>query len=353
MTLDSIKLRPFTACQIFLHFFLCFVVVLTAQAGQEGKNFLTIKDKDSGKETGSPLKVTLSESPAGIKVDILYLNKADAQLVEKMKFPPDHKIPEGGEITLFLDGQLVSQEPFTGKELKLSKTLESMTVENGDHTLRCEINSYPGGQQKMEVSFHLDATPIIDVQTPESAKVFDPVFTFKLFGAMEGNAGFVEVYIDEQPAANFSLTTNDDGKPKKLSEILGKSVETAALSQGTHLIRVTATAINGSKAVKFLSFVVDAKPVVAVTMDQNKKIQMITVELPAVESGYFGNVDVYYSDDVIIAAQAKESHFSLDRKDIEKAFKENHHSISQYPVDLVIAVRTANSTEHWQHIEYR
>lgn len=351
--MTSIKLRPFIACQIFLHFFLCAVLVVNAQAGQNGKGFLSVLGKDTGKQTGNPLKVTLSEAPAGIKVDILYFNKADAQLVEKMKFPPHHKIPEGGEITLYLDGQLVSQEPFSGKELKLSKTLESMMVGNGDHTLRCEINSFPGGQQKKEVSFHLDATPIIDVQTLESTKVFDPVFTFKLFGAMEGNAGFVEVYIDEQPAANFSVTTKDVSKAKKLSEILGKAAETNVLSQGTHLVRVAATAINGSKAVKYLSFIVDAKPDVSVSMDKEKKFSGLSVTFPPVSLGYFGNVDVYFNEGVIFASQAKEAHYSLTRADIEKAFKEHHHAISQYPVDLVIAVRAANSTEHWQRVEYR
>jgi hypothetical protein len=226
-------------------------------------------------------------------------------------------------------------------------------IGNGDHTLSCEVNSFPGGQLKKEVSFHLDATPIIDVQMPQSAKVFDPVFTFKLFGAMEDKAGFVEVHIDEQPAANFSLTSNDVGKPKKLSEILGNAVETAVVFQGTHLLRVSAMAINGSKAVKYLSFIVDAKPEVSVSMDKENKFSEFSATFPPVGSGYFGNVDVYYNDGVIFAAQVKESHYSLTPVDIEKAFKEHHQSISQYPIDLVFAVRAANGTEHWQRVEYR
>lgn len=353
MTRVSIKQLSFTVYSFLL--FICLVMATSAQAGQPNKSFLTVQQESeqAGKKAASPLKLILSESPDGIKVDIFYLNKADSKSAVEEQFPSDHNIPEGGEVTLYLDGQLVSQEPFSGNELKLSQTLESMMVGNGDHTLRCEVNSYPGGQQKKEVSFHLDATPIIDVQTTEATKVFDPVLTFHLFGTMEGKAGFVEIHLDEQSVANFPLTPSDLDKPKKLSELLGKAPSTYGLFQGIHLMRITAVATNGSEAVMYLSFTVDAEPEVSITTDPGNKFKMISVNFPAVSSGYFGNVDVYYNQGVILAEQVKDPQFTLFRSAIEEAFKKHNHTIAEYPVDLVIAVRAGNGTEKWTRIEYR
>lgn len=357
MRLSSIKQFSFFSTQFF--FLLLFSIFMTvhSEAASKKNPFLVIQESDKAQgdiNISSSIKLNLSESPEGVKLDLHYNNRPTATRKLQEKIPPGLDIPAGGQVITFLDDMLVFNQTFTGEELKISKVLDMSMITNGAHTLRCEINSFPSGLQKKEITFQLDATPVIDIQAPKPEKLFDPWVTLHLFGQMDGNSGNLKVHVDEQLVADFSINPGDVNKTKKLSELLGNRFEVSGLMQGTHLLSITAMAINGSTTVEYVNFEVNAKPEVSVNMGNENKFSSFSVTFPKVSTGYFGNVEVFFKKSVILSKQVeKDSQFTLSRSEIEEALKKHNHTITQYPVDLVFAVRAGNATEKWTRIEYR
>ncbi|MDH3328287.1 MAG: hypothetical protein OEM01_03550 [Desulfobulbaceae bacterium] len=309
----------------------------------------------NGKEEINPLLVSLSEADGEIKIEIHYENKADKKEQEKDPLLKNADIPAGGEFTVFLDDLVVLQQTFTGEELKVDKILPSELIQNGKHKLRLEIFSHPGGNQAKEVSFNLDATPIVEIKTLETEEgVFDPRIHLILFGSREENVGFLQVYIDESLAAEVPLKKTDLNKTLSLSDLIGEELNIYGLPQGLHLIRIAAIAVNGSQGAKYESFEINIKPEILVEKDQENHFNLFTATFPKTSIGFYGSVDVYYRQGVIFSKQAKESHqLSITRSEIKKAFDQYKHNNDQFPVDLVFSARSASGSERWTRVEFK
>lgn len=330
-----------------------------ATAGEGNKAFLVIDEQKttSGKIEINPLQIILSESEGEIKVNIHYANEvktAKDEQEENALFREADILP-GGELTLILDDMVILQETFTGNELRVEKILEPGLIINGSHKLRLEIISHPGGYKTRELSFNVDATPVIAIKSLVSSEgIFDPQIYLILFGSSKENVGFLEVHVDENQVTNIPLTKNDLYKTIKLSELTGKELDINGLRQGSHLLRMAAVAANGSQGIRYASFTINTKPEISVETDQNNRFSSFTATFPKTGLGFMGDVEIYYQQGIIFSKQATESHqLTITRSGIEEAFKKHHHTITQYPVDLVFSVRSANGTEQWTRVEFQ
>jgi hypothetical protein len=338
---------------------LSFVVSPRVVLGQENtKDFLVVHEEEktiSVQKSTDLLRVSMSAADGELKATIHYLNRIGKKNQEQRSIPQEIDIPAGGTVTLFLDDMIVLQQTFTGNEIKIEKTLALEMIPNGDHKLHVEILSHPGGTQTKDISFTLDATPVVEIKSLEIEDgTFDPQVYFFLFGADKDHTGFLEVHVDERFVANVHLRKKDLNKTTKLSELIGKKVDVGGLSLGVHLLRIAAISANGSQGVQYQSFEINIQPAVSVNKTQEGRFGSLQVAFPKTSIGFFGGVEVYYQQGVILSRQAKKSReLTITRAEIEKAFTKYKHDNRPHPLDLVFAIRSSNGFERWVKVDFQ
>lgn len=351
----STKSIRYRVVQFVIILGLCLCLTKISEAASSNTTFLTIADPAPVAEGkgNKPLAVIVSEVHEGVSVTISYINKSDpSQMVEET--PDSREVPSGGEVTCHLDDIQIFNQLFTGEEFRETNTLDPGILTNGPHLLRCEAKSYPGGQQAQAIKFTIDATPVIDINEDNPGHEIDPHVSLRMFGEHNGKSGYLEAFIDDDLAGETYISKENVNKPMRLSELLESSYQyQKILLQGVHLLRIEATAINGSKRVAYKTYKISTEPIITIENDAAGKFKAILISYPKYTSGTFGDIDIYFRNVHIYSHELPDDHFTVSRTEIEEVLKKNNQSIGQDTESLIVAVRARNGSEHWSKVEFR
>ncbi len=350
-----------TPVRLLFPFYLSFLLFpISSFASQHfpGKVFFTI---DNEQKKALPdhkinfLQARLKEHDGILTVKIHFLNKPEKKKTAKNVPLVQKDIQVGGQLTLFLDDFLYYQHSFTGNELKIQENINPYMLKNGDHTLRVEILSYPGGRKAKKIRFHFDATPLNKIKsTTTSGKTFDPQVYLLLPQSGNKTMGMMEVRLDGISVATVPLTKDHINKFLHLSKFIDRELDVYRLANGTHLFSIAVTAANGSKSGKYVPIEINSKPEFLVKFDKDKHVESITVNFPKIKKGFIGAVNVYYRHAAIFSRQAKDApRVVIVRADIDQAFSKYKYNQLVLPVDLIFAAQAGNGSETWFIVKFR
>lgn len=325
-----------------------FFVVTTLHAVQTNQHSsLTILESKALTDTA--FLIELNEREGGLELSIQFdSNKEKEQPI------PDLLVEPGGDFSLYLDGINIHRQSYSGEKVSTSHTLPFNTVTDGRHTIKCELRTTLGLIKEQEISFMLNTTPTIKVETPKDASVlFDPVVNISFIDKESEIPGHLNIHVDERPVAIVPITQEDNNKKFLLSELFEKNNPITTLRQGNHLLRLMAQGLNGSETVRYIPFSVDATPKLKIIQDENGQLKEVKAFFVQSSEGFSGVLNIHYQQSEIFAKRSQEKQISVTRADIISALKEHNHPIPTKPTSFVISINSANGVEEWQEVIFK
>ncbi len=324
-----------------------------ATIGNDGMLILTENTGAKKQNIQNPqLRMEMIETSTGITISVLYKEK-QKQVPDKLVQQPPELIP-GGEIKLFFDNNLLTQDFFDTTEFHLEQPVNVELLENGEHTVKCNINTASGEQLTTSIPFTIDASPHITIIPPvDKEKVFDPEVKVQFFGASDDFVGMLEIGVNSQPVQQVPIDNKANNQQVPLSHFIQNRINVARLPQGEHLLIVAATGINGSKAVSYTPFTVDTTPTMSLSRDKDGNFKELTISYLISNQGVSGSLEVYLDHNMIFTHQVRGDFFSLTRKEIEQAMGKYNISPEKHKeLTLLVAARTANGVEKWTTVDF-
>lgn len=319
-------------------------------AGPQPGQFLHIlssQDKQS-EQKKSPLQVVLKEGQTGAMLTLTFTG-------EQLTLDKGADVaPPGGMYSLTLDGMTFLQESFTGPTLQTEKILPLQAAANGAHTLHCELRYATGKTYQAELPFVFNSAPSVTIEKGEGKQSqHDPTVALNFFNEGQEIVGYLDVAVDERSVATVQIGAQANGGKKTLSQWMEKPLMTASLSQGNHLIKITATSLNGGKTVQFVPFEVETLPGFEVTQSKEGTFEVLTATFQQAADTYQGSLDLFYQQGVILSLQSRETAIFLKKADVISAFAQHKLPLPQQPVSLVVCLRSVNNTENWQVVSFQ
>ncbi|MBI5591691.1 MAG: hypothetical protein HY881_14550 [Deltaproteobacteria bacterium] len=312
---------------------------------------LTIEAPKGGGESKktSPLQFELQETDNGLKLSVRFSGGKEKKANEF----PDGQV--GGDYMVFLDEIIVINEPYKGSSLNVSRDVPLTTLQNGKHSMRCELRAPSGEVFKSKINFIFDGSPAISVTEAVVDKfgILDPSVRIDFLGDDKGTSGFADIFLDERPYVSVPIKKEHAGKKIPLSQITGKPLSTATLVPGTHLLMLRMRGISGIATVSYSSFAVNTSPELKIIQDKNNIFQEVIATFIKPPEGYSGFVDVFYDQNVILSKQDKGTLISIKRAEIVEGLKKNNHGHLDASIPLVISLRAANGSENWLKIDFK
>lgn len=340
-----------------IQIFFCIALITTLTvANAEGadslphKTLTVIPPQGNESKKPSPARFELQEAENGLQFLLHFIESN-----EKKDYPLLPDGVAGGDYQILLDGVIVIHEPYKGLPLDITRDIPLTTLQNGKHSLRCELRGPSGEVYKNEIHFLFDGSPVITVtgNTVDKAGMLDPSVTTNFLGDNDGTAGFIDVFLDERPFINVPIKKEATGKKILLSQIIGKPIATASLVPGTHLLTLRATGLNGNAATSYTSFVVNLSPDLKIIRDKNDNFQEAIATFLPNKEGYSGSVEVLYEQNIILAKRDKGTTIAITRAEIVEALKKNKLQLRESSVTFVFSIRAANGSENWQQIDFK
>lgn len=303
-----------------------------------------ISPQGDEKKPLTPLRFELQESKNGLKVSLLFTEGKG----EKPSLPPGGV--GGGDYMIFLDEMIVITAPYKGSSLDISRDVPITTLQNGKHSLRCELRNQSGDIYKNEIQFMFDGSPAITMTDTvvDKAGMLDPSVKVDFLGDDNGAAGFIDVFLDERPLINAPIKTENTGKKIPLSQIIGKPISTVSLVPGTHLLTLKAMGINGNATASHTSFTVNSFPELKIIRDKKDGFQEAIATFLNTNDGYSGSVEVFFEQNLILSKRDRGATISITRDEIVEGLKKNKLQHRDTSVTFVFSLRAANNTENWQ-----
>lgn len=314
------------------------------------KVFTVIHSQGDENKNSSPLRFELQESKDNLHVSLHFTESKEKK---NYPLPPDGVV--GGDYMIFLDEMIVIHELYKGSTLDASRDVPLTTLQNGKHSLRCELRSPSGEVYRNEIQFMFDGSPVITVtgNTVDKAGLLEPSVKIDFLGVNNGLAGFIDVFLDERPLINVPIKKENTGKMVPLSQLIGKPVSTVSLTPGTHLLSLRARGINGNATISYTSFTVNLSPELKIIRDKNDNFQEATAAFLPANEGYAGSVEVFYEHNIILSKRGKEASITISRDEIVEGLKKNKLQHRETSVAFVFSLRAANNTENWQVVTIR
>jgi hypothetical protein len=335
-----------------IQIFFCIALIMTlvvakAQAANSlpHKTLTIIQPQGDESKKPSPIRFELQEAENGLQA-LLHFTES----TEKKDYPLPPDGVAGGDYQIFLDEMIVIHEPYKGPPLDVTRDIPLTTLQNGKHSLRCELRGPSGEIYKNEILFVFDGSPVLTVTggTVDRAGLLDPFVQIDFLGVNNGDAGFMDVYVDERPLINVPVKKDATGKEIPLSQIIGKPISTVSLVQGTHLLTLKAISISGNAVNSYTSFTVNSAPELEIIRDQSNKFLKATAAFLPANEGYAGSVEVFYEHNIILSKRGKDASITITRDEIVEGLKKNKLQHRETSVAFVFSLRAANSTETWQ-----
>jgi hypothetical protein len=342
-------------CSIFLYHTAAF-----ADSQEPARKMISVtsakKQEKADKKSLKKEKLSLEviESEDGVWVSVRYSpKKGNSEKVLSLEKQRDQKDVIASELSILLDKSSVLHEYLTSEEIKTKVQLDPVRLSNGEHVLVCELKLPNGKKIKEEVTFQVDASPVIAIEPKtDKAGIFDPLIKGTFFPLGEEYVGLLDIYLDERPLKNLQIKKEDFQFTKSLSELIGSQPDIFSLGQGTHLLTLEAWSVNNALSVLHHTFTVDAQPRIETEYDQAGKFQSLTAIFPKVADQFSAHLDIYFKHGVIFSQNTHDSKITITRVELEKAFKKHKHKVTEFPVDITLAARSANGAEAWQRIEF-
>lgn len=341
----------------YTRIFLCvilitaFVVTNAYRANAYPHKVLTVipSQGDENKKL-SPLRFELQESKNGLQVSLHFTESKEKK---NYPLPPDGEV--GGDYMIFLDEMIVIHEPYKGSTIDVSRDVPLTTLQNGKHSLRCELRSPSGEVHKNEIQFMFDGSPVIIVtgNTVDKAGMLDPSVKIDFLGDNNGAAGFIDVFVDERPLINVPIKKENNGKKVTISQIIGKPIDTVSLVPGAHLLSLRAMGINGNATISYTSFTVNLSPELKIIRDKNDNFQEAVATFLPTNEGYSGSVEVFYEQNIILSKRGKGATISITQTEIVEGLKKNKLQHRDDSNAFIFSLRAANNTERWQVVTIR
>ncbi len=331
--------------------FVCFAAMNIQAAITNQHSALTLLESKAvtDQDEFSTFLVNLHERESGLELSLQF------EITDKeVRTSIDPLMEPGGDFSLYLDGINVHRQSYSGTMVATSHILPFSTIPDGKHTLHCELRTPMGELLEQKISFILNTSPTIEVETTKDCSVFfDPIVGIGFIDQESEVAGHLDVHVDERPLAIVPITQADNNKKLLLSELLKKKLPIANLPQGKHLLRLMAQGINGSNTVQYIPFTVDTTPELEIIRDEDGELKEMKAFFIEPSEGFSGVLNIYYRQGVIFTKRSHEKQLSVTRADIISALKEHNHLVPAEPTSFVISINAANGVEEWQEVIFR
>lgn len=316
---------------------ICCLAVLLA-CGTASAKVLTLTPAKEEKEKN--LRCEVKEAEHGLQAVLRFTAPVNTNKKDE---------PTGGNWQVVLDGQALGGAPFQGASLEKTLDLPNVFLSNGQHTLRCVIHN-SSGEHAVERSFAFDATPGLSLSKPVIDNgLLDAAVSLRFFGGNEELLGFVDVLLDAQPLTQVRVRKQPG--PTSLSRLLGKPVAVGQLPAGVHLLTLRAAGFNGAATVERLAFTIQSLPELVVKTDKQNHLLEAQARFLPVAAGYFGNVEVWVDQDLLLTRHAEQETVIMTRDELIEALKKRGRVDLSRPVALVFALKAMNAAERWQVVE--
>ena len=356
----SLKSHKSSFIFILVFSMLLYHAVASAVPQEPARKMISVKSTEKkGKTDKKSLKkeklsLEVIESADGVWVSVRYSSKkSNSEKVLSLEKQRDQQEVMASELSILLDKSSVLHEYLSTEKINTKVQLDPSRLNNGEHILVGELRLPSGKKIKEKIMFQVDASPVIVVeQGVDKAGKFDPIIKGTFFPLGEEYVGLLDIYLDERPLKNIQIKKENFNFTKSLSELIGSQPDIFSLGQGTHLLSLEARSVNNALSVFHHTFTVDAQPRIETKYDQAGKFQSITAIFPKVADQFSAHLDVYFKHGVILSQNTHDSKITLTRTELKKAFKQHKHKLTELPVDITLAARSANGTEGWQRIEF-
>jgi hypothetical protein len=317
---------------------------------QKKLTVLSPKQKE-GKNT-VPLHLAMQEGAHSLQVTVRFSapplkeSGKDAPVVPTIEEP-------GGDYQLFLDDLQVTAAVYKGTTVEAIHDIPVLTLQNGEHVLRCELRAPHGELHKAEVKFSFSGSPVITMTEPTVDKngLLDAEVAIDLFGICNDLAGSVEMLIDQQSLGIVQVKTAQAGKKLPLSQLMGNPLTTGQQVSGVHLLTLRASALNGNSTVLHRSFKVTAIPSLEILRDKNGALREARAGFAKSPAGYSGAVEVFRGRDLLLTRREEGQVIVVTRAELDEALKKSPQLVDEGVTSLVFALRGANGMENWQVVE--
>ena len=164
----------------------------------------------------------------------------------------------------------------------------------------------------------------------------------------------LEIGIDAQPVQQIPVGIKNNNQPVPLSNFIRDRFDIVRLPQGEHLLKVSATGINGSRAVSYTPFAVDTTPTMSLSRDKKGNLKKLSINFQKSNQGFSGSFEVYLQQDMILARQVREDAAILTRGELNQVLeKYNASPVEHKMVTIIVAARSANGTEKWTAVDFK